>query len=57
MIQHLGKLWQQRFKVLNSVLPRNQYDDGQRQLCKVLLKLKMSICSNERVKLRCRERQ
>ena len=57
LIQHLAKRWQQRFKVLNPILARNQYYYCQWQFCKVLLELKISICGDEGIKFRCCQRQ
>lgn len=51
MIQQRGKFGQQWLEVLHAILPSNQDDDGNGQLGQVLLKLKVSICGDERVEL------
>ena len=54
MIQKRSEFGKQWFKVLHSVFPRDQDDDSQGQCCQVLLKLKISIRSDECVEFyRC----
>jgi hypothetical protein len=52
MIQNCGQLWQQRCKVLHTVLSSDQHYDGNGQIRQALLKLEVSICGDEDVEFR-----
>ena len=58
MIQNCGQLWQQRCKVLHTVLSSDQHYDGSGQFRQALLKLEVSICGDEGVEFRrCQSQQ
>ncbi len=57
VLQQAGQLSKQRLDVLQAILASHENDDCQWQFGKILLKLEVPVRSDERIELRCRQRE